>query len=1540
MAQPPTEPPNCDEPLLFRQFDTIPASMGKMSANQAILVVGNTKNVERELVLGQTRGGNATRENDPHHVYSSLRMPRAGRLTHGQGTKPDDAKPTNLRLRTPSLEPVQLTLWFHEFGSYAEDVVVDSAALASVREGNVYELQPVRKHGRTPAPKLVFAVGANTILAKGAPLSTATNAGASGGSKNKPAFQISLISAFQKLLGVPPRSAVQVRQVVDMAEVELDTVEIHVKDVNFGRDSQWSLASSMVGKCCYRDQRSLFMGSRIGQVRCLFRDGRSVLSGYVGTRTSVVFRSKSAKFVFLVQLSREMWHFEENGEIIFHKLVNTLFPMVFKKWRSNNAHHSVTILLFTSVDYTRAPWEALGGGERPSQCQGYYRVVVDQVSAYNWDKIMANLRLEFASFKRDVLLQKETPGRTGEIRGEPCPAVKGNLLEAINLSLSLVCDRFRNTDLRHSINHLVVVSPGTGLFDVDYDLMVETAKKMFSLDCALDLVCLGQPPLHTVPLFRYRNALGDVRHCVPKWCDMSFYAPAARDATRWVPRSKIYELQMMGVMANDANKFYLERLHFDLKCAVVEAMDNYDGAVFAPVRRKPVVCFSPPGGLQSAPGADRTPDAATLLLMRPAAPAAKTNVSTTNLSAQGTVTHVWTMGSALLTLYSLNKTEDGRRAFSIRSRMVSAPAAASAVPSSLRSQRSFESSASIARARPPNALLKRNSAISKDVLALRPPPKSKSERSDSQAETKKQHRDENNMCFQAVENPFRAQPSKLEHCSWWSDVFPHRIRQRLFKWHSLKAPAALPIATTLFPGSAELDTEYALHNYMLALSYENRLEIKTTRELMREMVRLRLAMGFQICCGDGVKRIEAERQSGGYPENIIKYFPSGECVGAIMYLSLNDEIHRIFYDYSGVLSVQLYHKIELKEERRVLLGSREGTNDTPLVRTRYATKYVPSRVNWRQTKPLAFNWNQFDQLLAGYEDSVTEMSCDFFHMKFVIVPAEPSVAAIPSPGEKLTDEEIRLEGLQKLVCLIEKGRYADPDAAPVKLKEDFLPDIHFYTGNLYNFLNEQAESFDISGTRPTNSLMVSDGLRFNTNIKLATLAQQLQSDGGLRLVDRTWHFKFHPHCFLGSEFVSWLVQNFEDISTREEALEYGQTLKERGLFEHVERRHGFLDGHYFYEFVAEYVDKSYEKRKSSGWFKKMTAPDREKDGRDKEGKDARDVKDVKERKERKDVKEGKEGRDGVRDTASSFASSLLSVQPQTPTLLKADSESLSTMERMPELKTAVSHLQRDSEASSLTDSQKLRRPKKFLTSRKVKYNCDPLGKSFRPELLDVHYDTVYNPEHCFHIRLQWLNTTTKFIDEAIIAWGRLCERYGLKLVETPWIELCTIPEVNPFHSFVSLRLALNPLTDAEFCSHPILQSNKFYFHLHLLKAADFLLDNRGTTFFSKENIEICYSWGKSTFKYAQFIHKTGAYIVELRDSGDFFMAPNNVHILRVNTLVRAFPDKGVKTSVFDSQKVMLDFRDKCKNETALRETFRNALRDLQENYDGRFDAHF
>ena len=81
--------------------------------------------------------------------------------------------------------------------------------------------------------------------------------------------------------------------------------------------------------------------------------------------------------------------------------------------------------------------------------------------------------------------------------------------------------------------------------------------------------------------------------------------------------------------------------------------------------------------------------------------------------------------------------------------------------------------------------------------------------------------------------------------------------------------------------------------------------------------------------------------------------------------------------------------------------------------------------------------------------------------------------------------------------------------------------------------------------------------------------------------------------------------------------------------------------------------------------------------------------------------------------------------------------------------------------------------------------------------------------------------------------------------------------------------------------------------------------------------------GKPTFRYAQFIHKTGFYIVELRDNGDFFLAPNNMHLTRVRsstTLVGDYENysKGV---LADSQTVMLNFRAACQNKEFLKETF-------------------
>lgn len=1473
----------------------------RMSARHTSLVVGSMNSTGTTLIVGKNKVTSVSGSKVDHRSFTDPLVPlkphKNGHTKSASHTHLDHSKADSSLLALPHIsnanEQVQMTAWFHEPRNYEQEVMIDPGALPGLKEGNIYEISPLKKESitdDTKAKKFIFIAKEENILSK-------DNSTSGAATKAKPNFLISLLSNLQKLLDIPPRSTVLVRLIPDRTVVELDTVEVYLKDVNFSRDSQWSLSSSMVGTCCYIDQRVSFLGNRIGSIKSIFKDGRNKFSGYIGSNTNIIFRSESAKLVFLVQLSREMWHFEENGEIMFHKLVNTLFPKIFKRWRSNNSHHSITIVLFTSVDLTQTPWISLGGGERPSQCRDYYRVVVDQVSVFIWDKIMANLRLEFANFKRDILLHLHN--EKAEIRGEPCPAVKSNLLEAINLSLTLVCDRFRNTDLRHTINHLVVISPGTGLFDVDYDDMLSTSKKMFSLDLALDIVCLSQPPLHTVPLFRYRDVHGKVCHCVPKWCDISFYSEASTQSLHWIPRCKIYELQMMGVMENEVSETQIDRLHFTEKIPITESMDIYDEKLFKPVNEKSNKAINSDDKLK--PKALSTNSVATLSLMggiehlrKPAA--AKTNVSMTSSSAVGTVSAI--NNSALSTLYHLNKNGDevrGKLFNPLRDSLSGSPLLKTmGSPASLRN---VTSRGSLPRVPTPEVSILSETPKPKMKSRLRQRDfedanKSRGEKKHSAIELERTEREENNPYWMQVANPSKQSASGNAQCSRWADVFPPKAVRSMFKWRSLKAPAALPISTSLFPTSKQLETEYTFQIYVVTLNHENALELKTTRELMREMIRLRLAMGFQICHGDRVKRIEAERKPGGSPESMIKYFPAGDATGARIYLSLNDEIHRLFFDYNHTLNVQLYRKVKTENHQKISLGSRRKSEfDTALIRTRYADEYTQTKI--QNPNPSSFNWNQFDQLVAGYDDEMNSVTKEYHKMKFVVMPGPMPGNAYNINNDKLSDEEIRVEGLRKLIAMIERGKYVrSEDVKTNRKKEEILPEISFYTGNLYDFLNEQAEYFDTSGTRPLNSLMVSDGLRFNTNIKLPSLATQLQGPGGLKLVDRTWHFKMHPHCFLGSEFVSWLIEAFEDIDSREEATSYGQSLMDKGLFCHVEQRHGFLDGHYFYEFNEEYADQSYKaKQPISGWFRK------------------------------------REGQDNA-------STGLAKTMTHTRENSEADLSASTSAETPLELRKVISQTwQPDSENSSLTDSQKLRKTKKFIISKHVKYNCDPLHKSFRPEVLDVHYDLVHNPDHCYHIRLQWLNTTTKFIDETIISWSRLCERYGLRLVETPWRELCTIPLLNPFHSFVDLNLAVNPLTDPEFENNDILKINKFYYHLHFLKKADFLLDNRGTSFFLRTNIEIRYSWGEPSFQYAQFIHKSGAYIVELRDNGNFFMAPNNVHILRVNTLTNVNVELSGKLNIFDSQKVMMDFRESCKDEKYLRSVFEEATQRFQKDYE-------
>ena len=308
-------------------------------------------------------------------------------------------------------------------------------------------------------------------------------------------------------------------------------MELVFRDEYLARADMWRLAVSELSKrTVYRNQKLLFMGTIKATVRHIYIGGQSVHSGYFSPKTKPIFRSESARFVLFIQMSQEMWDFDAEGagEIMFNKVVSGFLPDLFKRWLKINARHAVTIILFTRMQYDRdllldRPSDTTNDAEFDSRLgtfRDYYRVVVSDMASGDWIQILSQLKKEFRSFLREVSLvprseqysstDRETVGRDGStadtiVAGRPSSASQGNVLEAINLAAAQFAKDYVDRDLVRTGISVIVVTPGTGVFEVDYNMLKLTTDTLIGSGMAIDLVCLSPMPLHSVPLFRYRS---------------------------------------------------------------------------------------------------------------------------------------------------------------------------------------------------------------------------------------------------------------------------------------------------------------------------------------------------------------------------------------------------------------------------------------------------------------------------------------------------------------------------------------------------------------------------------------------------------------------------------------------------------------------------------------------------------------------------------------------------------------------------------------------------------------------------------------------------------------------------------------------------------------------------------------------------------------------------------------------------------------------------------------------------------------------------
>lgn len=208
---------------------------------------------------------------------------------------------------------------------------------------------------------------------------------------------------------------------------------------------------------------------------------------------------------------------------------------------------------------------------------------------------------------------------------------------------------------------------------------------------------------------------------------------------------------------------------------------------------------------------------------------------------------------------------------------------------------------------------------------------------------------------------------------------------------------------------------------------------------------------------------------------------------------------------------------------------------------------------------------RLDMLVAGYEHQFNE-SLRYWRTRFVVIPTVVPEGNVGPSGDKLNDEEIRLMGIDKLAEIFTKLRWQAPDergspAAPVR----FLPTT---LGPAHSIMDESlmAQLDEIHAAGPLKKKMQST--REIADTPLSMVAKLMREEDGVSIKFHHWHKAKYPDSFTGFDFVSWLVREFRDVSSREHGAEWGTRLLEQGLFTHVRGRHGFLDGSVLWMFYA------------------------------------------------------------------------------------------------------------------------------------------------------------------------------------------------------------------------------------------------------------------------------------------------------------------------------------------------------------------------------------
>ncbi|CAG8462546.1 3945_t:CDS:2 [Diversispora eburnea] len=509
---------------------------------------------------------------------------------------------------TPSLKKA-LKLGIHNSENSKQEFIINPDCFPGIRPGQLLMIVPQNEEPDTR----------NNLIVRVNPFDKVTI--------DKPT-QISISSDVAAAFGLKWFNVM-----VSEKSVEADYIEFCFRDQYIGRSDMWRLARSLKNTCVYQDKRIEFASCIRAQVKKIYVKGEQVKCGMITENTKAIFRSESAKLFIFVQMSREMWEFDEDGELYYEKAVG-FFTELFHNWKEMGTNHVVSIVLFSRIFYDYD--EDLKGDldlwhdstvindHEKRLYKDFYKVIVDWETRSDWSTALKELKNELLNYQPSILLRekKRDDGVYKVLSGKNSYAFEGNILEAINLAMNPFDKHYVDRDLLRTGLSIVVVTPGCGRYEVDKKTLRVTTERFIDNGIGLDLVCLSKIPLHTVPLFKFKSlelskapipewfdqkTFGhksqqvkdlmkpelrdpldydespmEAKHTyykTPDWIDCSFYSrhydnPFKPD--KFMTRCKMYEIQMMGIMEHEISSILIPYLNDSS-----DDIEKYDEQVFS-----------------------------------------------------------------------------------------------------------------------------------------------------------------------------------------------------------------------------------------------------------------------------------------------------------------------------------------------------------------------------------------------------------------------------------------------------------------------------------------------------------------------------------------------------------------------------------------------------------------------------------------------------------------------------------------------------------------------------------------------------------------------------------------------------------------------------------------------------------------------------------------------------------------------------------------------------------------------------------------------